>query len=291
MPTTMTEGDPVCETRNELLPVLSPGSDAVSPAPASNQFSPETSAAGRPVSCGPDIKLDYKAYAAYLEQLLQPGSTPLEQAADAAGVLRAHDAPLFFATLQSLCSSLDERLEERLCRGLELLEKLGHYDTLLPWLRMLSEQPHERVRSKAVKLLCKAMPQKNLIEKQLKSNDSRVRANAVEALWFHQSRDSTKIFRAALSDTSHRVVVNALIGLCHQKDETAMEKLIELSQHESEMFRAAVIWAFAHLYDDRAIEPLKAMTRDRSELIRKKAAYVLAKLLYVREWIPFEILS
>jgi hypothetical protein len=235
--------------------------------------------------------LDAIPYSKYVDRLLSPGTTPFEKAAHAARILHAHDPGLFFATLKSLCSEREEGIHDRLCRALEVLEKLEYYDALLPWLRVLSQQPNERVRSKAVKLLCKAVPQKLLVEQQLKSHDSRVRANAIEALWFHQSPEATSIFRSALSDGSHRVVVNALVGLCHQNDETAMQKLIVLSQHPSEMFRAAVIWAFAHLYDERAIEPLRLLANDSSEIIRKKAAYVLAKLLYVREWMPFQALS
>lgn len=277
-----------CEARNQMpliVPVELDCCKQQSVIEELSQILPELSE--HLAGSSPDISLDGKLYSKCIEELLRLGTTRLDEATNAANILRANNSRLFFATLESLCSGPGDGTEERLCRGLELLEKLGHYDSLLPWLRMLSEQPNERVRSKAVKLLCKAVPQKMLIERQLKSSDNRVRANAIEALWFHQTDESTKIFRAALSDSSHRVVVNALVGLCHQNDESAMQKLIALSQHQSEMFRAAVIWALTHLYDDRAIEPLKALSHDHSELIRKKAAYALAKLLYVREWIPF----
>jgi HEAT repeat protein len=119
----------------------------------------------------------------------------------------------------------------------------------------------------------------------MRSEDSRVRANAIEAVWFHQTPESAAIFRNALSDPCHRVVVNALVGLYYQNDETALETLISLTRHPAESFRAAAVWAFGHIYDDRAIKPLMSLVDDDSEVIREKAARVLAKLLYVRDWI------
>jgi HEAT repeat protein len=239
----------------------------------------------------PEGSLGSMTYSQCIEWLLTAGTTPLDQAAAAAKILHAKDPRFFLATLETLCSAPEEGIEDRMCRGLELLDKLGYYDNLLPWLRVLSQHRNERVRSKAIKLLCKAVPHRPLIEQHLKSPDSRIRANAIEALWFHQSPESKAIFHSALSDPSHRVVVNALIGLCHQNDEAAWQKLIALSQHPSELFRAAVIWAFAHLYDDRAIEPLKALANDPSEIIRKKACHALARILYVQEWTPLQGLA
>jgi hypothetical protein len=233
--------------------------------------------AGEPVADGPASETRLcPRYSKSLERLLHPESTPLDKAIHAALILRRNDPQLFFSTFASLCSTLDEGSSERLFRALELLDSLGYYDALLPWLRALTENAHARVRSKAAKLLCKAVPKKLLIERQLRSEDSRVRANAIEALWFYQTSESAIIFRNALSDPCHRVVVNALIGLYRQKDDTAMQKLIALSQHPSELVRAAVIWAFVQLDDDRAIAPLKSLVNDSCEVIREKAAHALA---------------
>jgi hypothetical protein len=224
-------------------------------------------------------------YAESLERILQP-DTRWDEAIHAGALLRAKNADLFFSVLVSGTSDMDEANTTRLSRTLNLLQELGYYDPVLPWLHGLAQHAPERVKSKAVKLLCRAMPHKLLIELLLGSCDSRVRANAIEALWFHQTPESTKIFRDALSDPSRRVVVNALIGLCHQNDPTAREKLIGLLQHPCEMFRAAAIWACSHLYEEGAIPALQLLKTDPSEVVREKAANVLAELLYPREWIP-----
>lgn len=228
---------------------------------------------------------DQVRYTECCERILDPGM-PVDEARRCASLLRMKDPALFFSTLASVCSKMDEANADRLLRALNLVQELAQYDPLLPWLRRLTEQAPERVQSKAVKLLCKAVPDKRLVERQLRSHDSRVRANAIEALWFHQSQESTNIFRQALSDPSHRVVVNALIGLCYQNDPTASEKLIDLLQHSCEKFRVAAIWAFAHLYDERAIPSLKLLQTDSSEMVRERATKVLAELLYLREWFP-----
>jgi hypothetical protein len=186
--------------------------------------------------------------------------------------------------LESMGAAPQENLNERLSRALDLIEKMRSYDDILPWLWSLSEHEDQRVRSKAVKLLCKAKPKKRIIERLLKSDDARVRANVIEALWFFQTSDAASVFRSALSDPHHRVVVNALIGLYHQHDAVAMEQLIGLSAHPSQMFRRAALWAFLYLHDERAIEPLKSLVQDPSQIVREKAHTTLAKLLYVPDW-------
>jgi hypothetical protein len=252
-----------------------------------NLFGSFAPALGSPVICDRVDRFADPHYADSLEQILQP-STSFEDARRIAASLYAKDADTFASVIASRCSESDKTSADRFSRALAIVEHLPNYDPLLPWLHGVAQGGLKHVRSKAVKLLCRAYPSRGLIERQLQSDDSRVRANAIEALWFHQTRESTKIFMDALADPSHRVVVNALIGLHHQYDPTASGKLVELLHHPSDLFRAAAVWAFAHLYDDAAIAPLQRMLEtERSEIVREKAAKVLAELLYPREWIAW----
>jgi hypothetical protein len=214
----------------------------------------------------------------YFDLLLDPDFLSFDQAKRAALVLREND-PRFFAKFTSYADRVKIRNTARLLRALDLLEAAGDYSVLFSWLRNLNNHESENVRSKAVKLMCKVSPSRSVVERQLKSEDSRVRANAIEALWFSQDPDRTEVFRNALLDKAHRVVVNAIIGLYYQEEENAMARLVKLSEHSSEAFRAAAIWGFAFLMDVRAIPALELLQTDESEAIRDKAGKALAGLL------------
>ncbi len=210
----------------------------------------------------------------YLDLLVDSNPLAPEETAQAVAVLREQD-PHFFVNFTVLLKTCAENDKGRLLGALGLLETLSDYSVLLSVLRGLTTHDDGRVRSKAAKLLCRIRPNKPLVERQLLSTDPRVRANAIEALWFDRSPDSTYVLRVALSDKSHRVVVNALIGLYYQGDGGAMDKLLLLGQHPSQAFREAVIWAFNHLSDARAIPALELLTADSSEIIRLKAKNAL----------------
>ncbi len=113
---------------------------------------------------------------------------------------------------------------QAVARALALLDGLKDYSVLFPWLRGLTACADERIRSQAVKAFCKLRSNTAVILRQLKAEDGRVRANAIEALWMIQTPEAADIFREALGDRHHRVVVNALIGLYRQNDPSAFEK-------------------------------------------------------------------
>ncbi|MBV8832279.1 MAG: HEAT repeat domain-containing protein [Acidobacteriaceae bacterium] len=221
--------------------------------------------------------LEFVLSTKYLDLLTDPNSLSPEQISEAVAALRDGD-PQFFVRFTVLLKTSAEVDGERLLRSLVLLEGLSDYSVLLSVLRGLTNHPDGRVGSKAAKLLCRVRPNKPLVERQLLSPDSRVRANAVEALWFDRGSDSKYIFRRALSDKAHRVVVNALIGLYYQEESDAFDKLLLVAQHPVESFREAAIWAFNHLSDARAIPALEALSEDSSENIRSKAQAALRNI-------------
>ena len=100
---------------------------------------------------------------------------------------------------------------------------------MLPWLRQLSNHDDQRIRSLSVKQLCQLRPNKALIERQMRSSDPRVRANAIEALWHSKTSDAKELFTTAAADPHHRVVANALVGLHFQGDNSAFTRMTELS--------------------------------------------------------------
>ena len=74
----------------------------------------------------------------------------------------------------------------------------------------LLHHPNLQVRSKAALLVGKSNQDVKWVSKQMHGADSRVRANALEALWGLESEDCRRVFENALDDPANRVVGNVL---------------------------------------------------------------------------------
>jgi HEAT repeat protein len=212
----------------------------------------------------------------YFEAIFDLTALPVEAAAKALVPLRDSDLH-FFPNFISAASALQSPAQ--ILRALSLLPALGDYSALLPLLRTLGRHPDHRVRSKAVKLLCQLRPNKSLIERQMLSTDTRVRANAIEALWHVQTAEAREILRSAVADSNHRVVANALVGLHLQHDGSAIETMIRLAAHSDALFRTAMAWAFGFILDPRARPTLEHLAQDPSGMVKKRALQSLLSLV------------
>lgn len=211
----------------------------------------------------------------YIPVLFDPEFFSLPQAQRAASVLKNADAK-FFVRLTRLTGE-KEREAESISRALAVLSGIGDYSVLIPWLRSLSRHTNKKIRSKAVKSLCGIRSNKSLIERQLQSEDPRVRANAIEAIWHAHNPDTVRLFRSALSDPHHRVVTNALVGLYYSEVLLALKMMIDLARHPSPMFRAAMAWALGHIGAPDGVAALKVLAEDSSRVVRTKALQVLSE--------------
>jgi hypothetical protein len=164
-------------------------------------------------------------------------------------------------------------------RALSLVPGLGDYSILIPWLRKLCDHADRRVKSRAVRLLCEVRPNKAMVERQLLSSDARVRANAIEALWYARTPEANALFQAAANDPNHRVVGNALIGLHLQGNPSALTRMIEASRSPDPLFRGAMAWCFGFIGDERCIPLLEGLLTDPSVIVRKRAERSLAQTL------------
>ena len=206
----------------------------------------------------------------YFRPLLDPAFLPKEKRDLLAAFFRGRDSN-FFANFGQLTTPRDSKDGEAdsgenrlLYSALQLLETIEGPGTLRTWLLGLTHHRDPRVRSKATKLICKLQSTPELIQRQFRSTDARVRANAVEALWGLQTAEAANIFKQACSDSNHRVVVNGLIGLYFFEGDgdTALRYLQELAEDSSELLRAAAMWAFGYLKDQRAIPVLEKLVAD-----------------------------
>lgn len=210
----------------------------------------------------------------YLNLLLDPDFLSLEEAHRVSHVMRQADSGFFLKFEGLAAATSTEQDLRRLERALHLFGGLGTSNVLFPWLRRLTNHTDHRIRSKAVKALCALRPNPALIEKQLQSDNPRVRANVIEALW-DTPGEVVPIFREALKDANHRVVVNALVGLHRYHPEEASEALLRLCTHSIPLFRAAAAWGLGRIADPRATPALQKLANDDSEVVRERAAKVL----------------
>jgi HEAT repeat protein len=211
----------------------------------------------------------------YLEVLFDPTLLSAEAATKAAGVLKEVDE-YFFAKFFRVASEVDT--PQKALRVLSLLPVLGDSPVLLPLLRSLGRYSDEGVRSKAVELLCELRSNKIPIERQMASDEPRVRARALEFLWYVRNKETSGIFRKALSDSHHRVIANALVGLHLQHDSSAFPKMVELAAHTDPLMRSAMAWSFGYILDKRAVPMLEVLSKDSSTMVRTRALRSLAAI-------------
>jgi hypothetical protein len=214
----------------------------------------------------------------YLPNLLDEKSLSREEASRVAHLLRESD-PKFLSYFSTLSAGPHNPLHSTmLANALALIEAVGAHESMFWWLYGLTGHSDQRIRSRAARIVCQLRPKPELVERQLQSHDARVRANAVEALWTVQTPAAAKILRQAASDTSHRVVMNALVGLYIQGDNTATDRLIEFARHRSPLFQSAAAWALGCIGHPSGIPVLQELTADRCSMVRKRAQASLAKL-------------
>jgi hypothetical protein len=214
----------------------------------------------------------------YLSLLLDPDFLDDSKADQVGSILRSADHQ-FFLNFQAEIKkrSHSVRLPE-LERIVHVCQSLGISDILLSWLRTLTSHPDEYVRSRAAKALCILRPNLVAIERQLKSSDPRVRANAIEALWAIDHPDAARLFKSVLRDSSHRVVINALIGLYRMKTPGALNMLIECGNSTSVMMRRAAVWGMTKIADVECVPVLRKLAVDPMAEVSEKAIAALSAL-------------
>ena len=228
-----------------------------------------------PDQVGQTMRIWLSSGTAYLELLLDPEFLTLQQATQVVRLLRDTNLALASSLQKQLMSGQIALDPERLDRAIQILPAVMDPGVLIPWLRNLAQVGDPHVRSKAAKAICVMRPNLMMIERQLKSEEPRVRANALEALWEVKGVEAVRLFNECLTDSSHRVVVNALIGLQRNGVANAFNKLIALGDHASPVVRRAAIWGMGFLKDKRAVPCLCKLLEDAEEEVRIKARELL----------------
>jgi hypothetical protein len=157
-------------------------------------------------------------------------------------------------------------------RVLSLVETISDCSHLSTYLVQLMRHPSAHLQSKAALLLGRANLNLSRTKQHLTSEDMRIRANAVEALWGWKDPQIVALLREALKDKHPRVTTNALVGLCKTGDREAVERLKLLSSSLDKSVRANAAWAMGALKDPLFDPFLAALEQDPDSKVRALAA-------------------
>lgn len=156
-------------------------------------------------------------------------------------------------------------------RVLGLVDAISDCSRLGSYLVQFLNHPSDKVRSKAALLLGRSNWNLPRVERLLASDDSRLRANAVESLWGHRHPDVRKILWSATRDPCGRVVVNALLGLCQAGDREAYTHLVTLTSAADPVLRSGAAWAMGEIGDSEFGEALEKLAEDGDAKVRAMA--------------------
>jgi HEAT repeat protein len=164
-------------------------------------------------------------------------------------------------------------------RTLEIVAAISRNERLTLALTKLLRHPNARIRSKVTLLLARGARNMAWIERQLAEAEPRVRANAVEGLWYAEDTErKRRLLWQAAEDAHHRVIGNALVGLCRMGDREAVRRLEELAVHGSPSVRATAAWAMGEVGLEQFLHVLPGMVRDEDRAVRTNVLRALARL-------------
>jgi HEAT repeat protein len=163
-------------------------------------------------------------------------------------------------------------------RVLKMIDAISDCSRITVYLMQLERHRSAEVRSKVALLLGRGNVNLRRVRNLLASEDDRLRAGAVEALWGLKTQESRDILRDAASDPHRRVAINALIGLCKAGESDARNRLIELSAGGDPISRRAAVWGMGQTGDPEFVPILEVLIKDTDERVRRRAARSLARL-------------
>ncbi len=163
-------------------------------------------------------------------------------------------------------------------RALAIAGAISDCSRLAPSLIQLLRHPCARVRSKAALLLGRANRNLARVGSLLASQDSRLRANAVESLWGDGRHEVLKILRKASHDKCGRVMVNALLGLCKAGDFEAHSRLLKMAENDDPALRCGAAWAMGESSDREFSDAVERLAQDDDPKVRAMAEKSREKL-------------
>jgi len=156
-------------------------------------------------------------------------------------------------------------------RLLEIIDRISDGKRILPSLMRMLRNDNPFLRSKVVLMIGRSGRSINWLEKRLQETDTRVRANAIEAMWGIDAPEARELLQWAVRDSNNRVVGNALVGLYRLGEISPLAELVKMANHGSPPFRCTAAWVMGETGDPRFSEVLGRMIADSNSNVRKSA--------------------
>jgi hypothetical protein len=167
---------------------------------------------------------------------------------------------------------------EHALRVLDILDEISPGPRLILALSHLARDSDPRVAARATLLLARCIRNRLWMDRQLRCEDSRVRASAVEALWGQTTEFARKVLWEAARDENNRVAGNALVGLYLLKDRRAKGSLAEMLQDVRMSFRRTAAWAMGKTGDPEFNDCLEKALKDKEPVVRAVAKRALVAI-------------
>lgn len=210
------------------------------------------------------------------EVLMNQNTLPLEAAVALAQKVAAFDPRLDVRLVRQVSANATDGIgsipSAVALRLLGLVDAISDCLLLAPNLIQFQRHPSDKVRSKAALMLGRCNWNLNRLENQMASDDGRVRANAVEALWGNVHEKVRTILWSATEDPCRRVALNALVGLCQAGDRAAYRRLTELADTFDPLTRSGVAWAMGEIGDPEFADALEKLGQDHDAKVREMVA-------------------
>jgi hypothetical protein len=213
----------------------------------------------------------------WLRSICDPAKHTLDESLEWVRRARKLDPQLEMKLAEMLASSgFSTDAEARFASRVSAILEQSPGSTALPALRQLSKSPNARVRSKAVLLMGRLHQNPSFVA--IGESDSRVSANAVEALWGLVTPAAREAFLRAAADPHHRISANGIVGLYLMGDEGAIPLLFHMSTSEVPLARAAAAWAMGHVEDPRFLPRLALLMEGSDSITRQRALRSMARV-------------
>jgi hypothetical protein len=241
-----------------------------------------------------------RKYNLLTEALADHRGSKRETAVAAARMIPQFGAPIDGDLERLLSTTLSEAPTtanaSRVLRLLDVLEAASAQPRFYLYQTELLEYPDSAVRSRAALLIARSSKSGALVSRLLLDEDTRVQANAVEALWDFDPADARPLLVQAARSKTPRVAGNAAVGLYRGGDLSSLKLLFRMATEDDPARRTTAAWAMGETGDPRFLPFLTAwfptssggervnILRALGRIRRRGKSFAEAGAIEIRSW-------
>jgi hypothetical protein len=234
-----------------------------------------------PADSCPDLRTTLLKCPEFLTQLVNPNRFEYHQLRDICCEFGRVDA-LLDIRLARLAPGRGEDLHhldsDSLVRLITILNEISAGPRLFLVMSHLATHPDPRVASKAAILLGRRIQNRAWAERYIKSEEPRLRANVLEALWGRHTAWARQMMWDALRDPNNRMVGNGVYGIHLLGDSRAADLALHLLADSRPEFRATAAWVMSKMGNPEFEEPLRNAVADPESFVRRSAIRALVAI-------------